>query len=289
VRTGIFTIPAADYHADPCEVPSLSASIAHLLISKSPLHAWTAHPKLNPDYERKDDERFDLGTATHALILEEREIEDVVEIVEAPDWRTKAAKEQRESARAGGKIALLTSQVDDVLAMMRACKAQLEQVEADPPIFASAGRAEQTLIWEEEGGVVCRALVDWLHDDHRAIDDLKTTKGNAAPHAWIRNNLFGMGFDVQLAFHARGVKKLTGVTPQMRYVVQETSPPYALSVVSLGTAALMAAEVKIEHAIYKWGACLETGRWPGYAPAVHYADLPAWEEMRTLELEEASA
>ena len=44
MRTGIFTIPAADYHADPCEVPSLSASIASLLVNRSPFHAWSAIP-----------------------------------------------------------------------------------------------------------------------------------------------------------------------------------------------------------------------------------------------------
>jgi hypothetical protein len=282
-------MPAADYHSDPCEVPSLSASIAHLLVSKSPLHAWTAHPKLNPDYERVEEPRFDVGTATHALILENRELEETVEIVNADDWRTKAAKEQRDAAREAGKIALLAKQVEDVLAMMRACKAQLEAVEIKPRIFAKAGRSEQTLIWQEENGVACRALVDWLHDDYSAIDDLKTTKGSAAPVLWMRNNLYAMGADIQLAFHARGVKQLTGIEPEMRYIVQETHPPYALSVISLGSAALMAAQVKVEHAIARWSVCLETGKWPGYAPFVHYADLPAWEEMRALELEEASA
>jgi PDDEXK-like domain of unknown function (DUF3799) len=287
VRAGIFTIPADAYHADPCEVPSLSASIAHLLVSKSPLHAWTAHPKLNPDYERVEEQRFAIGTVTHALMLEHRDVEETVEIVNADDWRTKAAKEAREAAREAGKIPLLAKQLEDVLAMMRACKRQLEAIELEPPIFAAAGRSEQTLIWEDAGGVICRALIDWLHDDYRAIDDLKTTTGSAAPTLWMRNNLYAMGADVQLAFHARGVKQLTGIEPQMRYIVQEASPPYALSVISLGSAALMAAQIKVEHAIARWSVCLDEGKWPGYAPFVHYADLPAWEEMRALELEEA--
>ena len=165
--------------------------------------------------------------------------------------------------------------------------AQLEKIDVSPPVFPEAGRAEQTLLWQEDNGIMCRALVDWLHDDHSTIDDLKTTKGSATPSAWIRNQLYTIGADVQVAFHSRGVEKLTGVKPQMRYIVQETSPPYALSVISLGPAALVSAQAKVEHAIKRWGQCLKSGKWPGYAPFVHYADLPAWEEMRTLELEEA--
>ena len=40
-------------------------------------------------------------------MLEGRDFEDVVEIVYADDWRTKAAKEQRDQAREQGKVALL--------------------------------------------------------------------------------------------------------------------------------------------------------------------------------------
>ena len=38
----------AEYHADPAPEPSLSRSLAHTLLTRSPRHAWQAHPRLNP-------------------------------------------------------------------------------------------------------------------------------------------------------------------------------------------------------------------------------------------------
>src|SRR3979411_2799004 len=64
-----FDVQAADYHADPCERPSLSSSIAKILIEKTPRHAWTAHPWLNPNFVPKQDSKFDLGSAVHELML----------------------------------------------------------------------------------------------------------------------------------------------------------------------------------------------------------------------------
>jgi hypothetical protein len=50
-----------------------------------------AHPKLNPQLERREDEKFDIGTAAHAIILEGFA---AVEVIDAPDWRTKAAQKR---------------------------------------------------------------------------------------------------------------------------------------------------------------------------------------------------
>jgi len=279
---------AAAYHADPCEQPSLSSSIAHLLVTSSPRHAWTAHPKLNPAYEPIHDAKFDIGNVAHALLLEERDPEEAVVLVHADSWRTNAAKEQRDQAYEEGKTPLLAHQAEEVAAMMQATRGQLEQIEADPPLFKD-GRAEQTLIWEEDG-VTCRALLDWLRDDHAAIDDLKTTSASANPEKWTRT-LYAIGSDVQAAFYLRGLRAV-GQHPgwtdlsAFRFVVQETAPPYALSVVSLGPAALEIAESKVEYAISKWRECLERDEWPAYPTKVCYAELPAYEEQRWLEREE---
>lgn len=287
MKPGIHTLTADEYHADPADEASLSASIAHLLVSESPWHAWTAHPKLNPDYAERREDRFDLGTTAHALLLENRPPEDIVAIVEAPDWRTNAAKDARDEARAEGKIPLLAKTVESVVAMVTATKEQLAAIELDPPLFTTAGTSERTIVWQEDD-VTCRALIDWLHDDFTAIDDLKTTSGSANPHRWTRT-LFSIGADVQTAFYLRGLKALTGVEAQMRYVVQETYPPYALSVVSLEPAVLALAEAKVESAIKRWRECLATDTWPGYPSEVCYAELPPWEETRFLEREEANA
>lgn len=278
--TGFSTIPAEAYHADPCEQPSLSASIANLLCNRSPAHAQAAHPRLNPNMRREESDKFDIGTVAHAILLQGI---DVVQVIDAPDWRTKDAREQRDAARADGRVPLLAGVLDDVQAMVAAARTQLEQHGAQPPAFMD-GLPEQTLVWEEPGGVTCRARLDWLRNDLATIDDLKTTSRSASPEHYSRA-LFNVGGDVQAAFYIRGVQELTGETPEFRWVVVETQPPYALSVVAPGPDILTIGRKKVEYALDTWRRCLSTGVWPAYPTHVCYAELPQYEEARWLEKE----
>lgn len=275
----ILTITAAEYHGDPAPTPSLSSSIAAILCTASPLHAWTAHPRLNPDYQPTEKTAYDVGTVAHALLLQG---EDVAVIGEFPDWRTNAAKDFRDAARAAGQVPLLTKDWDAVQAMVAAANLQLDRHEASPRLF-TAGKPEQTITWEEDG-VWLRSRLDWLHDDYRAVDDLKTTSRSANPAAYAKA-LSGVGADLQAAMYLRAVKTVTGEDAEFRWCVVETSPPYGLSVVSPGTDVLALAESKLQYAIDLWRGCLESGEWPGYTNRVAYAELPGWAQSQWLEKE----
>lgn len=279
---GVYDIPAEEYHADPVgPAPSLSASIAKQLLDASPEHARWAHPKLSPAFTPEESERFDVGTAAHAYLLEGER--DAFEIIDAKDWRTKAAQEARDLARLAGKTPLLSEQWVRVQAMAEAAKRQLAAFEEIPRPLTH-GRAEETLVWQEDGAWM-RARLDWLHADHRTIDDYKSTSGSAHPDAFIRGPLFALGYDVQAAMYLRGIAVLFGHEAAFRFVVQETDPPYALSVVALGPEALVLAEKKRRRAVELWRACLATGQWPAYPTRTCYAELPAWQESRWLERE----
>ncbi len=267
------------YHSDPVgKIPSLSASIAHILCSRSPAHARAAHPKLNPDFVAEEKEHYDIGTAAHALLLEG---EDVVEVVEADSWRTNAAKEQRDAAYAEGRVPLLTHKWEEVKRMLAATREQLARIEDQPPLFED-GTPEVTLVWKEKDGIVCRARLDWLRADRRAIDDFKTTDRNADPETWSRS-LYGMGWDVKSEFYRRGLRAIEGLDDvEFRFAVQEIKAPYALSVIALSPGARWLAEAKVDYALAVWKRCLDSGEWPGYPSRIAYAELPPWEEERWL-------
>jgi hypothetical protein len=268
-----------DYHAD-ADGPTLSASIAHILCTASPLHAWTAHPALNPNHTPVEKDHYDFGTAVHAVLLEGVEI---CVPIEAADWRTNAAKEAREQTRAEGRIPLLAHDYTRLLQLVSAAKRQLADHHASPRLFTD-GKPEQSLFWHEPDGVACRARIDWLRDDFVAIDDLKTTSASANPDLWSRR-LFDHGVDVQSEMYRRGAERLTGVRPEFRLVVIETTEPFALSVVSPGPDVELIARKKVDYAIALWEKCLRENSWPGYARDVAYAALPAYEESRWLERE----
>lgn len=280
---GIHNLSADEYHRDPSEQPSLSASIAHILLTRSPMHARAAHPRFNPDAIRRQAQHLDIGVAAHALLLEGKE---AVHIINAPDYRTKEAQDARDEAYALGQVPILAEKWSELQDMAFAVWRQLETHNASPPPF-TAGQPEKSIVWTDDG-VMCRARLDWLRDDSTAVDDLKSTSRSANPEVYSRN-LFATGGDVQAAMYVRGVEKLTGERPQFRWIVVETMPPYALSVVAPGPDVLAFGEAKVERAIALWRECVANDRWPGYTEHVAYAELPPWEEARWLEREAREA
>ena len=277
---GVYDIAAADYHADPCPEPSLSASAIKTLLGRSPRHAWVESRRLNPDWRPDDDRKYDKGTAAHAWILEGR---NGVEVVEAVDFRTKDARTARDAAYAAGKTPLLPLQWAEVQAMAAAIRPQLDAHDDAAHAF-TRGKPEQTLIWQEQG-IWCRARPDWLADNHGYIDDYKTTSGSAHPEAETRR-LFNMGADIQSAWYKRGVRAL-GLhrDPHFRFVSQETKPPHALSVLEFNAEAEELANRRIEKAIELWRWCVGNDIWPGYPSQTCFISPPVYREKAQMEAE----
>ena len=68
---GVYSISLQQYVADPVVRPSLSASIGWTLLTRSPLHAWAAHPRLGQADETAPTKAMDFGTVAHRLLLED--------------------------------------------------------------------------------------------------------------------------------------------------------------------------------------------------------------------------
>jgi len=265
---GIHVLSAAEYHADPCPEPSASSSILRKILSGSARHAWLAHPKLGGAVQEPRS-TFDLGTAAHALLLEG---EDGIAIVEADDWRTKAAREARDEARAAGKIPMLPEQAAECYAMVEAARDQLR-----PFGLLAEPAPESTLIWRQ-GPHWCRARLDRF--ESRTVIDYKTTARSARP-GLVDRLVWSMGYDVQIAWYLDGATAVTGDDQiQHRLIVQEVTPPYALSVLALGPAAMGSARGRMRAAWNVWAGCLQKGRepehWPLYDPEVVEIGAPAW-------------
>ncbi len=277
---GIYDILAAEYHADPCPQPSLSASIAKILVDRTPAHAWIAHPRLNPAFESDEDRGFDLGSAAHAIVLEGGE---KVKIIEAENYRTKEAREARDAAIQGGFLPLLEEQFERASAMASVLQDALKSHRSARNAFRN-GKAEQTLIWRE-GDIWCRARLDWLSNDG-TIWDYKTTDGSAGE--WGARQLFNLGFDIQEAFYRRAVEdSFDREEVDFRFVVQETEPPYLVNVVALDPQAQHYADARVEEAIDIWRRCLATGNWPGYPGEINFVSPPIWHERRFIERQQA--
>ena len=266
-------MPMADYVADPCPVPSLNSGAIHRLVTQSPLHCWFHHPRLNPKWESEDSTETDIGKIAHAMLLEGDESKLV--IVDAPDWRTKAAKEGRDQARADGKIPVLAERMEDVRAMVVKARAAIERSEL-PKEFMADARVEQTLLWQEDG--------TWFRsrpDKHGLgfVLDYKTTSLSANPESWIRGPMIQRGYDIQAALGIRGFSRF-GIDCKFVFMVQETSAPYSCSFVGMSPARVELANQKIDRAIHLWRECLSKNQWPDYPRVIHWAEPAPWEQAQ---------
>ncbi len=273
---GIFPdIPANEYH-EGAGAPghSLSSSLAARLLRQSPAHAFAYCPT-GGGVESESTDGMEFGTAVHQYVLVGVE---GFHVVEANDWRTNAAKAEREAAHGAGLIPVLSGKMERIRVMAAAIRKQIGAFEEQPRPL-SDGIPESTLIWCEKtqhGDIWCRARPDWLRNDHSMMEDLKTS-ANAEPSSWIRRQLFGMDYDLQAAFYQRGLKALTGKDAQWRFVVAETEQPHSVSVVGLAPSAIAHASDKVEQCVQTWAKCCRADNWPGYPRRTAYAEPPAWE------------
>jgi len=268
---GIHDIAPDEYHSDPCETPSLSNHVACTLLKQSPMHAWMEHPRLNPSRTtEKVKNHYSIGTCAHRMLLEGDD--SGVLVVDAKDWRTKLAQEQRDGAAGRGLVALLAHEMQEVRDMVRAAHTYLDGTPLRG-IFAK-GKPEQTIIWNDAGGVLCRGKLDWLGDDRTLVVDYKTTSVEN-PGQFIRT-MTENGYHTQSELYLRGLAALGHSRARFLFLVQETSAPYLCYLVECGESMRELASKQIARALLLWRDCLAGNRWPGYPGEVYQAEPPMW-------------
>lgn len=281
-----FGVPEDRYHQDVAPEPSLSNSIAKILVRQSPLHAWHRHPRLNPDHEPDEGgDAADMGSIIHKLLLGVgAEIEEVRVRYGSKhdkagqfvtDWRTREAAEARDAARAAGRIPVLPHVLAQAHQAAAAARKQLAR-HPDGSMLFEPGKPEATLVWQEDV-IWCRARVDWLLDDPTLPPiDLKTTKLSAAPDSWERR--VQQEYAVQAAFYQRGLRAL-GREPRapMLFLVVEQEPPFGVSVLAPAPSLMELADREVERAIQIWTRCIRDDAWPGYPPFTAWVEAKPWQ------------
>lgn len=279
-------ISVARYHADPAPEPSLSSSIARVLLEQSPRHAWLLHPRLNPEPQEESDptRAKEIGTATHKLILG-KGVEIVV--IDADDFKKEGARKERAAAYEAGQAPILKGDLATAEAITSAVAAQLSQIEGCAG-FAGAP-SEVVAIAHDETGAWLRAMFDKLEerDGHAIIWDVKTTGQSAAPQS-IGRKIADMGYEVQSALYER---VLTRLRPDLagriifRWVFVEVDAPHLVTVAELDNTGLEIGRKKIAAAIHLWNQCRAANNWPGYPARVVIAEYPPYAERQWLDRE----
>lgn len=274
------------YHADPSERPSLSSHCAVTLIRRSPAHAHLNHPRFGGVVGESTAEQ-DAGSIIHDMLLGGGQ--EVVRI-DAPDFKTKKAQQERDAARDAGKIPIIAHKYE-------ALRATVKEMRAVLPVDFSKARCELTAIWESNG-CPCRCRIDslfspdgpWLLGGKVAslanglwkIYDVKTCEN--AMLASEARNLFSMGYHVQAAANLDAIETLIPESAGRVSFVDlfiEREPPFGVVEVEFAGDFRELGARQWNRAKALWAACLASNKWPGYE-SKKTVSAPAWalgEEM----------
>ncbi|GGC90684.1 PD-(D/E)XK nuclease family protein [Chelatococcus reniformis] len=280
---GWYDMPAGVYHADPAPEPSLSSSVAKVLIDRSPRHAWEMHPRLNPSAVADGDPTRpkEIGTAAHKLILGRGR--DLV-VIEAEDYKRQAARDQRAEAYQLGRAPILRCDLDTAEAIAVAAQRQLIEI---PGCAGFAGATtELVAICRDLTGAWLRIAIDAFedHGTHAVIWDVKTGEQPAAPEG-LGRRIAGMGMEVQAALYERAVLTLR---PELagrltfRWLFIENDDPHMAVVSELDNVGLGVGRKKVAAAIGAWNRCMAAGQWPGYPASIVIAEYPPYAEAAWL-------
>lgn len=269
-------LPADEYHADRASISS--TGLRSLLPPGCP-----AQFRYDRDHPQPPKREFDLGHAAHKLVLGEGE--EIV-VTEWDDWRTKAAREERDAIRATGAVPLLFHEGEQVHAMAD----QIRKHKQAGPLFAPGnGIAERSIYWTHpETGVRLRVRPDWLivHPGVTAIVDVKTTT-DASPDACSKA-IESYSYHQQGALYIDGVQA-AGLAPEgarFFFVFQSKKAPYLVTVRELKDQDQEIGRARNEKALRIYAECLANDNWPdwtGHVDTIPQIGMPTWATLRQAE------
>jgi hypothetical protein len=284
--TAIMRLSDADHHRDPCEIPSLSSSIAKELLEHSPAHAHAMHPRYGAKHN-KPTRATDFGSIAHVLLLGEG---PEIVAVDAKNWQKKAAKQEAAMIREAGGIPVLLHQLEQLELAVAAIRAEL-----DARKIVLDGACEMSVFWTEEAAdgtvVQCRGRIDHVRLlDHAAlVHDLKSIH-SARPDVCARQAL-EYGYHVQRAAYVRAIEALRPeLAGRVEYSLAffELAPPYAVTPATFDGRFRAMGEMRWRRAVNIWARCQREDRWPAYVRRGDCAVLepPPWALHREIELED---
>lgn len=261
------SMPEETYHADPVPGGSLSSGGARLLLEPGG-PAKYAHQR----GKQTNTTTFDIGKAAHTLALGAGAH---IRVIDAADWRTKAAKEARDQAYADGATPILAADHSRVIAMVNA----LHDHPLAGPLLAADGDVEQSFFWiDPDTGVWRRARHDKTLRDRsgrRLIVDLKTCA--AADTRAVEKSIANYGYHQQDPWY-RDAAIALGLDddPGFVFVFVEKEPPHLVHVVQLHPDDVAAGRARNRRALELYARCTADGVWPGHPTDITEISLPTW-------------
>lgn len=250
----------AEYEA----MPGLRISSVKAVLNNA---AQYKHDQENPP----DRDTFRIGNAIHDLTLTKG---SSTILVDAPDWKTKAAREAKEAAVGEGKYPLNRKEHADAQAMADALRRNEHLAQG-----LITGRTEVAITGTDAATFTpMKSRLDVLDIPARRIYDIKTVSGDVEPDTFA-SHVARYGYHIQAPQYIDITATETGTDPdewEFIFVIVKKKAPFLTFTVSLDAPALERGRQQRTRGIAKLRECERTGIWPGYDQRIKTVSLPRW-------------
>ena len=249
-------VPNEEYHA----ADGISKSGLDL-IAKSPAHyacrSFSAGTR-----------NMQIGSATHAAILEPDVFDKQYHIIQVSDRRQKAWKDA--VAHYGEAFCLLPSDAANILAMRDAVN---DNEQARKLVSGQGYRELSARAKDPQTGALVRCRYDLLA--YGMAVDLKTTQ--SAIKEDFSRSVMTYRYHVQAALYSDVYEWITGNPLEaFWFVAVEPQPPYTVACYLLDDDAIDFGRHEYRKDLNVYAHCQQTGDWSKYEPDSEYLPLPAW-------------
>lgn len=267
---GWHNITMSEYHGD---VDTYSKSSLSEFIEKGALKF--RHQRLNP-FPKKSKSHFDVGEATHKLLLEggeeyEKSVAITPKEVLAKDGSKHGHAYKEWAQEQNGKIILKQRDADLVKKMAESVLSKNTARE-----LITGGVSEISGVFEHPKGVRVK-----IRPDHMPcgdiITDLKTSKSWGG--SGIAERVYNFRYHWSDYISILGAKIL-GHDCRYVFVDVDKDPPHDVAIYELADSMRDAAVIEVESVISDLAECIKNGVWPGHPDAVQKIDAPDFIKRR---------
>lgn len=267
MNTIIFDTPE-EYHSKKAVSNS---GISKILRCPAMFRAWQ-----DGELYEKGSDALLFGSVFHCLALEPEEFYKRY-IVMREDGRTKAGREEKETAAAKGLEQVRLDIWHNAHGMASAIRNKpiLKKIISSQDI-----KREVSIYWQEEIygiAIPCKARIDLLATVPGfglVAVDLKSTE-DAHPDS-ISKNILKWGYYRQGAWYRRALESIGTPSDVFLLVLVEKNAPYIVTPINIAQQAINKGNEECNKALEIYAGCIKMDKWPCYTEEILEIDLPEY-------------
>ena len=232
-----------------------------------------AHYQAAINHKMEETAAMLLGTLTHAVALEDKEIDAVCTV--KPEGLNLATKEGKEWKAKASEHGLPIISTDDAIHIVNMAQSIRQNPHAAQILAQSPER--ETPLFSHIQGVPCKCLIDAHGTDGVAwwIADLKTTD-DASPEAFARK-VANYHYDLQAELYSAILSRHHQIEsrPYWLWIAVEKTAPYTCAVYNANEWR-ESGDAKLDQVLQSWKECTASGEWPQPWQGINQLPKPKW-------------